>query len=114
MAWVIMLFYPLTVAEDLHGLAKVDKKGELEEVQDIKTMPLVTVKMADAKGDAAINKIENASYFTEGDYRLTNINGDLTYTSPIEMDGFLKQGKRITRQGLTWFLRFRRIKGQAR
>ncbi|MFJ7755820.1 hypothetical protein ACQKGI_21515 [Peribacillus muralis] len=93
MAWVIMLFYPLTVAGDLHGLAKVDKKDELEEVQDIKTMPLVTVKMADAKGDAAINKIENASYFTEGDYRLTNINGDLTYTSPIEMDGFFKAGK---------------------
>ncbi|MDQ7862560.1 hypothetical protein RCO48_20685 [Peribacillus frigoritolerans] len=25
-AWVIMLFYPLTFAADLHGLAKVDKK----------------------------------------------------------------------------------------
>ncbi|MDQ7862561.1 hypothetical protein RCO48_20690 [Peribacillus frigoritolerans] len=56
-------------------------------------MPLVTVKMADAKGDAAINKIENASYFTEGEYRLTNINDELAYTSPIEMDGFLKAGK---------------------
>lgn len=92
-AWVIMLFYPLTFAANLHGLAKVDKKKELEEVQDIKTMPLVTVKMADAKGDAAINKIENASYFTEGEYRLTNINDELAYTSPIEMDGFLKAGK---------------------
>ena len=92
-AWIIMLFYPLTFAADLHGLAKVDKKKELEEVQDIKTMPLVTVKMADAKGDAAINKIENASYFTEGEYRLTNINDELAYTSPIEMDGFLKAGK---------------------
>lgn len=97
-AWVIMLFYPLTFAEKLHDLAKVDKKNKLEEVQDIKTMPLVTVKMADAKGDAAINKIANASYFTEGEYRLTNINGELTYTSPIEMDGFLKLGKPNTRQ----------------
>lgn len=93
LAWVIMLFYPITFAADLHGWTKVDKKNELEEVQDIKTMPLVTVKMADAKGDAAINKIENASYFTEGEYRLTNINDELTYTSPIEMDGFLKAGK---------------------
>ncbi|MGE7118948.1 hypothetical protein ACQKIC_01865 [Peribacillus sp. NPDC046944] len=91
--WVIMLFYPLTIAGNLHGLADVVKKNKLEEVQDIKTMPLVTVKMADAKGDAAINKIQNASYFTEGEYRLTNINGELTYTSPIEMDGFLKAGK---------------------
>ncbi|MGE7758381.1 hypothetical protein [Peribacillus sp. NPDC097895] len=92
-AWVVMLFYHITFAGDLHGLAKVDKKNELEEVQDIKTMPLVTVKMADAKGDAAINKIQNASYFTEGEYRLTNINGELAYTSPIEMDGFFKAGK---------------------
>ncbi|MFC9598887.1 hypothetical protein ACFY5J_18295 [Peribacillus butanolivorans] len=92
-AWIIMLFYPLTFADKLHDLAKVDKKNKLEEVQDIKTMPLVTVKMADAKGDAAINKIANASYFTEGEYRLTNINGELTYTSPIEMDGFFKAGK---------------------
>ncbi|MFD6211436.1 hypothetical protein [Peribacillus sp. NPDC060253] len=92
-AWVVMLFYHITFAGDLHGLAKVDKKNELEEVQDIKTMPLVTVKMADAKGDAAINKIQNASYFTEGEYRLTNINSELAYTSPIEMDGFFKAGR---------------------
>ena len=92
-AWGVMWLYPLTKASELHQLADVTKKDQPEEVQDIDTMPLVTVKMADAKGDAAINKLENASYFTEGDYRLTNINGELTYTSPIEMDGFLKAGK---------------------
>lgn len=91
--WVFMLFTPLTIAGKLHDLTDVVKKNKPEEVQDIQTMPLVTEEMADAKGDAAINKIKNASYFTEGEYRLTNINGELTYTSPVEMDGFFKAGK---------------------
>jgi hypothetical protein len=85
--------YPFTIMSDKYNAIKVDVKSKQQSVTDIKHMITVTESIASNKGDNVVSNLKNPSYFNEGAYNLTNLNGEVVYTSPIEFDSFWKYGK---------------------
>jgi hypothetical protein len=85
--------YPLTIMSDKYDAIKVDVKSKQQSVTDIKHMITVNESIASNKGDNVVSNLKNPSYFNEGEFNLTNLNGEVVYTSPIEFDSFWKYWK---------------------
>lgn len=95
-AWFVMLFlYPFTLADDKYDVAskKVEVVEQPAKDMNEKHIPVVPKEYARYKSEKLIGKLDNASYYTLGETHIQNINGDLTWVSSIEYDGFFKWWK---------------------
>ncbi len=90
----VYFIYPMMLTKELYAIPDVKvKKTTIAEQKNLDLMPIVTKGMTSIKADGVISSLENASYFTEGNYHLNNVDGKLVYLGDVEFDNFFKANR---------------------